>query len=106
STTRLSLGLALRHQSRGDSIPPGESRRANNLPVRQDLIGLVCLDSRRALGQSKRHCQRSSPKPTSTASASQQQTTSPSRRPVNSTSALNGSASISLGPLTRTGPHT
>jgi hypothetical protein len=35
-----------------------------------------------------------------------QQTTSPSRRPVKSTSALNGSASISFGPLARTGPRT
>jgi hypothetical protein len=47
-----------------------------------------------------------SPKPASTRSASQLQTTSPSRRSVCEYLALNGFASISLGPLTHMGPHT
>ncbi|MCW2623937.1 MAG: hypothetical protein JWR48_659 [Mycobacterium sp.] len=70
------------------------------------MIDRVSLDSRRALGQSKRQLPAIVAEPTSAGAASQQQTTSPSRHPVKSTSALTGSAFISLGPLTRTGPHT
>jgi hypothetical protein len=72
--------------------------------TRQTLIGLVCLDS--TLDQSRAAL------PAIVADAdldglrlSQQQTTSPSRRPVQSTSALNGFASISLVPLTPGATH-
>ena len=82
--------------------PPKQDHRPRS--ARREASRLSRFETR--LGQSKRHCQRSSPKPTSTCSASHQQTTSPSRRPVKSTSALNGLASISRGPLTRTGPQT
>jgi pimeloyl-ACP methyl ester carboxylesterase len=49
-------------------VPQGEASFAY-LDRRQDLITLASPDSRRALGQRKRHCLRSSLKPTSTGSA-------------------------------------